>query len=125
MNINLRTVEKQASDLSVPVSVADEFYDLCITKETGHSFKVTLLKNGQYIFVSLLDGEDEFPIEHIEFYNNESEADVMEELDFVLNKLKINPSRVIELKDSKKAAELYQNGEWKRFGYPGYQIVKS
>ncbi|MBC5775452.1 hypothetical protein H8S95_15345 [Pontibacter sp. KCTC 32443] len=124
MDITQLNIDKFSSDLSIPVNVYEEFYQFLIKKEAGHSFGVTLLKNRQYIFVSLLDGEDEYPIEHIEFYNNEAEDEVLAELSDVVKKLKINPSKVVELRNAKKAAELYEKGEWKRYGYPGTKIQK-
>lgn len=122
MTINLINIESLSNGLGIPFSTHEEYYIFSIEKENEVNFDVTVLKNGQYFFVSLILAENRYPIEHIEFYNDETEVEVLDELTSLLKKLKGSPCRVSDYKswfEKKKKVELLEDGEWIMFGYPG------
>ena len=113
-------IKSVSTETSVNFTESDDWFRFEIHKE-DHGFYVQILKSGQYIFVSLLIDDSEFPIEHIEFYDNESDEDVLEELIVILNYLKRNPTRFNHKKrwsGIRMKVEVQEHDEWIVFGYP-------
>lgn len=94
-------------------------YNIQILKE-DHSFEIKLLKNGQYIFISLKHNSNDYPIEHIEFYDNETKLEVLNELKIQINNLEKQKSRITKKKillGEKLQVELLVDDKWKEYGY--------
>lgn len=85
-----------------------------------YDIELAILKNGQYIFVSLIVGELKYEIEHIEFYMNERKSVILGEFIALYSRLVNNLSRITERKKlfaTKLIVELNENNEWVQFGY--------
>jgi len=94
-------------------------YNIQILKD-AHSFEIKLLKNCQYIFISLKHNSNNYPIEHIEFYNNETKLEVLNELKIQINKLEKQKSRITKKKKmlgEKLQVEILVDDKWKEYGY--------
>ncbi len=126
MEIGLTEIESIAKATNLTFTESDDWFKLRIEKE-NHGFDVQILKSGQYLFVSLLIEKREFPIEHIEFYMQESKGEILEELTVNLNRLIFNESRFSESKKwfkTKMKVEIKENEEWIDFGYAGEETNK-
>jgi len=125
MNIGRIEIETISEESDINFIEERDWFKFDIVKE-NHGFHVQILKNGQYIFVSLILNSRGFPIEHIEFYMQESEEEVLEELIRILNLLNLKISRVSENKKRKSikfTVEIRENDKWVKFGYPGTEEI--
>jgi hypothetical protein len=124
--INLSDVQSISNELSIPFDEDDDGYNFHISKNT-HALNIYILKNGQYIFVALIINHLQYPIEHIEFYMNETDKEIIEEAKEVLELLSQCETRYLSAGKNNKLKmflEVLQHGVWTLFGYPntGTQI---
>lgn len=104
--------------LDIPFVENSDLFEFTIDKRS-HAFKLQFLKDGQYIFIGLIQDGLEYQIEHLEYYMNETKDEMLEELNSYLTKLKTNESRVTTKKccfKSRYVVELLENGSWSKFG---------
>ena len=126
MNIEENDIIQIAESSNLTMIEKTDWFNFEIEK-SDHSFNVKILKSGQYIFISLLVGVKEFPIEHIEFYMKETKSEILDELEQILIRLKLNDTRYSNSKSwfkKKMIAEINESNNWVRFGYPGTEIKK-
>lgn len=109
-----------ADNLGIPFIESSDFFEFTIDKDS-HAFKVQFLKDGQYIFIGLIQDGLEYQIEHLEYYMDETKDEMLEELNSYLTKLNTNESRVTTKKSwfkSRYVVELLENDSWSEFGLP-------
>jgi hypothetical protein len=127
VEISKSEIEIISSELAIPFQEEKNSYNFIINKHESYKLEISILNWGQYIYVSILKDTFIYPVEHIEFFQNESANEILEILVDVLKRLKNNESRVSEKKNwfgAKTQLELLENGKWSRFGYPGRKIIK-
>lgn len=120
MEILEADVKSVSIEMHLPFEEADQWFKFIINKK-DHGFHVQILKTGKYIFISLVIGNQGFPIEHIEFYMKESKKDILEELTEHLQRLNRHESRVIEIQKRNQTnfkVETCEIDEWVQYGYP-------
>ncbi len=96
-----------------------DLYKFIIYKH-DHSVIASLLKNHQYIFVDVIYQGKKSSIEHIEFYNNETENEVINELNDLVKLISTNSTRIIsknKLWGTLIGLEIFKEHKWARFGY--------
>lgn len=121
MNFEVTDIAPLAANLNIAYTEEKDAFSFRIQKE-DHAFKVKVLKDGQYIFISLIVGKSEFPIEHLEFYMKETKSEILQELKEILVQLKQHKTRWLSLNNKKRQVEINKNDEWKPLGYPGRKI---
>ena len=127
MDIDLKDIDKIALGTCIPFRENKDSFTFSIQKD-DHAFEVQILKNGQYIYVLLILIDQPYPIEHIEFYMNESKDEVLEELLWNLNTLNQNKTKISEhknwLRSKRIKVEILKNNTWENFGYPVNEKIK-
>ncbi len=126
MVIGINEIESVAKATNLTFTESNDWFKFYVDKQ-DHEFEVLILKSGQYIFVQLFIEKREFPIEHIEFFSNESTNEILEELIYILNLLNQNKSRFTEKKNwfgTKMKAEIKEKEKWMLFGYPGSEVKR-
>ena len=126
MAIEINDIESVAKATNLTFTESNDWFKFYVDKQ-DHRFEVLVLKSGQYIFVQLFIEKREFPIEHIEFFSNESITEILEELAYILNLLSQNESRFTEKKNwfgTKMKAEIKEKEKWTLFGYPGNEVKR-
>jgi len=118
--ITLADIKIVSDELRTPFTENIYSYDFNIDKNT-HVLELSILKNGQYLFVALIVNNALYPIEHIEFYMNESNEEIIQEAKDVLRLLSEHDTRYASINKNSKVKlflEILENKVWTLFGYP-------
>ncbi|TGE28947.1 hypothetical protein [Hymenobacter metallicola] len=105
-------------ELNTFYTEASNFFTFPLNK-SGYTICIDLLKDGQYILVSLTVGLAAYSIEHIEFYMGETKDEVVQELREVFELLSRHETRLVSVvgPETKVGLEILQNGKWTQYGY--------
>ncbi|ALD21420.1 hypothetical protein [Hymenobacter sp. DG25A] len=121
--IHVMDAEALAKELNIPFTETQNLFSFQLNKNT-HTIAIDLLKDGQYIFVSVKEDQLKYPIEHIEFYGRETKDEILQEVKDVSALFAANETRCVfvEGQQRKLALEVLQDGKWERYGYPNTAI---
>ncbi|MCB2410300.1 hypothetical protein [Hymenobacter lucidus] len=119
ITISAADAEIVAASLAILVTETQHCFAFRLSKGT-HEIAIELLKNGQYIFVSLIVDQLEYPIEHMEFYMQETKTEILQEawaMTELLYTHETRFARAVKGSASKLALEVLREGSWTQFGY--------